>query len=396
MVGIVLEQHPDRAALFMQWKQMDWPLMWDPYNLLGLTAVPVTLLLDEHGVIRLSQPLVDKLDEIESAVLTRPFDAPVGATPPMPGVPDLGQLARAARSSTEPAAWREYAVALMLWGDDGDIDDAVDAARQAVALQPGDAASGWFALGVNLRRRYDSDRQQAGDFQAAIDAWIRALDSDPNNYVWRRRLQQYGPRLDKPYPFYDWVPKALAEIARRGGTPVTLSVEPGGAELAELTQVFGNAADDDAAPGVEPDPESRILADAGPLIDVEITLIPPRLAPGDSARVHVVLTPNPNRRAHWNNEADQTILWIDPPDGWEADTPHLTLPLPPDELSLEPRHFELELRAPEHIAAGVRYLRGYALYYICEDTSGVCLFRRQDIEIELCTETADQREPLKR
>lgn len=76
MAGVVLEQHPDRATLFMQWKQMDWPLMWDPYNLLGLTAVPLTLLLDEHGVIRLSQPLVDKLDDIESAVLTRRFDAP--------------------------------------------------------------------------------------------------------------------------------------------------------------------------------------------------------------------------------------------------------------------------------------------------------------------------------
>lgn len=395
MAGVVLEQHPDRARLFMQWKQMDWPLMWDPYNLLGLTAVPLTLLLDEDGVIRLSQPLVDKLDDIESAVLTRRFDAPVGAMRPTSAMPDLAQLARAAWTSTNAAAWGEYAVALTLWGGDGDLDDAVDAARQVVALQTDDASQ-WFALGVNLRRRYDSDRQQAGDFQAAVDAWARALDVDPNNYIWRRRLQQYGPRLDKPYPFYDWVPEALAEIEGRGITPVTLTVEPSGAEFAEPAQVFGDAAGDDATLDVEPDPDSRILADEEPLIDVETTVIPPRLAPGDPARVHVVLTPNTNRRVHWNNEAGETILWIDPPDGWETDVRHLTLAVPPDELSVEPRRFEFELRAPEDIGAGVLRLRGYALYYICEDITGVCLFRRQDIEIELSVTAADQREPLKR
>ena len=55
--------------------------------------------------------------------------------------------------------------------------------------------------------------------------------------------------------------------------------------------------------------------------------------------------------------------------GWEADVRHLTLAVPPDEVSVEPRRFEFELRAPEDIAAGVPRLRGYALYYICEDIS---------------------------
>ena len=26
MVGIIQEQHPDRARLFMQWKEMGWPI----------------------------------------------------------------------------------------------------------------------------------------------------------------------------------------------------------------------------------------------------------------------------------------------------------------------------------------------------------------------------------
>ena len=52
MVGIIQEQHPDRARLFMQWKQMGWPILVDSYNLLGVPYVPITLAVDEHGVIR--------------------------------------------------------------------------------------------------------------------------------------------------------------------------------------------------------------------------------------------------------------------------------------------------------------------------------------------------------
>jgi len=36
MVGIIEEQHPDRAQLFMQWKQMGWPVMVDSLNLLNV------------------------------------------------------------------------------------------------------------------------------------------------------------------------------------------------------------------------------------------------------------------------------------------------------------------------------------------------------------------------
>ncbi len=48
-VGIILEQHPERCRLFMQWKQMDWPVMVDSLNLLGMAVVPVTVAIDEHG-----------------------------------------------------------------------------------------------------------------------------------------------------------------------------------------------------------------------------------------------------------------------------------------------------------------------------------------------------------
>ena len=50
MVGIVQEQRPGRARLFMQWKQMDWPIMVDALNELGVAVVPITMFIDEHGI----------------------------------------------------------------------------------------------------------------------------------------------------------------------------------------------------------------------------------------------------------------------------------------------------------------------------------------------------------
>ena len=43
VVGILQEQHPDRCALFMQWKQMDWPVWLDALNLLQLPAASLYL-----------------------------------------------------------------------------------------------------------------------------------------------------------------------------------------------------------------------------------------------------------------------------------------------------------------------------------------------------------------
>src|SRR5277367_3947434 len=102
-----------------------------------------------------------------------------------------------------------------------------------------------------------------GDFQAAVNAWGHALELDPNQYIWRRRTEQYGPRLAKPYAFYDWVVQAKAEVSRRGETPVPLTVEPHGSELAgPVRDVLAQA----AGP-LEPDPNGQIHRDQERLIE---------------------------------------------------------------------------------------------------------------------------------
>ena len=60
-----------------------------------------------------------------------------------------------------------------------------------------------------------------------------------------------------------------------------------------------------------------------------------------------------------------------------------TLPIPPEPVTQETRTLEVELRAPEGIRAGRVTFPAYALYYVCEDVNGVCMYRRQDVELSV-------------
>src|SRR5215469_3607288 len=236
MAGIIEEQHPDRGRLFMQWKQMPWPVLVDSLDLLGVSAVPITLAVDEYGVIRMVNPAPG---EIEEKFINRTFERPVSLPEVANRAPDLDALKQATESNTV-VSWADYANAVVEWGGPQRTSEAIQAYQRALRLDP---ASGplHFRLGAAYRKRYDSNFRQPEDFQKAVEQWSAALEIDPNQYIWRRRIQQYGPRLDKPYPFYDWVATARKEIAVRGETPVPLSVEPAGAEIAHPEKTFAGS-----------------------------------------------------------------------------------------------------------------------------------------------------------
>lgn len=373
MAGIIQEQHPDRARLFMQWKRMDWPILVDPLNLLEVPVVPLTLAIDEHGIIRAVNP---PKETIEADFVSKRFAAPVAAA--------AARVTPASADVSRPAdeapleAWKEYGRQLFLWRPESAMDDAIRAFERVLARTPQDGPA-HFRLGVAYRARYDSAGRQAADFQNAVGHWERALAIDPNQYIWRRRIQQYGPRLDKPYPFYDWVPQARREIAARGEEPVPLAVEPGGAEFARPVKKFEEAADD----GPEPDPQGRIFRDHGELILAETVAVPFRIAPGSATRIHVIFRPNLDRKAHWNNEVDDLVLWVNPPVGWAVDARHHTAARPKQVVSQETRRVELELRCPDGASPGLVTVPAYALYYVCEDVDGMCLYRRQDVAVQV-------------
>jgi hypothetical protein len=376
MAGIVQEQHPDRARLFMQWKQMDWPVLVDPLNLLNVSVVPITLAIDEHGIIRHVNP---PREIIQTAFVEVDYPAPSeGASPAPVRAPAPAQIERA-RDALAPAEAARYGHARFLWAPDSAMETVLDAYADALTTDSRDAKT-HFRRGVALRARYDSAGRQPGDFAAAVESWQRALDLDPNQYIWRRRIQQYGPRLGKPYPFYDWVAEARAAIQARGETPAPLVVEPGGAELAHPTRDFAAGRETQAA---DPDPEGRVFRDDGDFIRLETVLVPPAIAPGDAVRVHLEFHPIAEKKAHWNNEVDGLEVWLEPPDGYELDYQRLSVPNPAAEVSAEVRRVEFEVRAAPGVEPAPSRLRGYALYYVCEDVDGTCLYRRQDIEVEI-------------
>ena len=376
LLAVIQEQHPQRCRLFAQWQKFDWPILHDPINLLGLGGVPVILAVDEHGVVRSTRP---KIDTFEADFVNKSFPPPESAPQAAgkPVAPDLAILRKRAQQAPSPKSWRELADALVLWGGADRINDAVDAYTKAAKLDPnhGDTQ---FRLGVAYRMRFESPDRRTNDFQAAVDRWTAARATNPNQYIWRRRIEQYGPRLTKPYSFYDWVNTAKAEIAARGQRPIALSVEPSGAEFAYPAKNF--AEDDSTAQ--PPDPQGRILRDAQGLIRTEVAVVPPRIKPGAAARVHLTMRPNVKLKAHWNNEAQPLLLWVDTPQGWQVAKRLITAEQGKQPETDEPRHLEFEVRSPADYR-GTAKLQAYALYYVCEDVGGSCRFVRQDIPIDV-------------
>ena len=369
-LGIVVEQHPDRARLFMQWKQFDWPLLWDPFNLLELPAVPITMILDADGVIRLLQPRLDRADDVVEVV--RNGFEPIASAADMPSpVPGASALVAPAVDGRE--AWSDHAVSLSLWGGLGRIDDAV--AASARAIEDGGDGRSWFRRGVILRMRHDSDRRRPSDFAESTDAWTRALDFDPANYVWRRRLQQYGPRLAKPYAFYDWIVTARQEVGERGEFPVELAAEPERAEFsAPLT------GDEPVRTDQPPLPDARIAEDEQ-WVDATVNVVPSRVRPGDAARVHVDLRPGAGNEIHWNNETGPGGFWVESLTDWSVDPVYQDVGVPPEPTSDERRHLEFEVRVPATAPSGPHSFTAQALYAVCDDETGVCMIRRRTIPI---------------
>ncbi len=375
VLGIAQEQHPNRCRLFAQWHKFNWPILHDPINVMQVRGVPIEVAIDEHGIVRSLRP---NLKTFEEEFLDKTF-APNGKESQSKSEkairPDLAVLRRRAEQSRSSDAWRQLGDALVLWRGLAEVNDAIDAYTQAIKIKPEDGDA-HFRLGVCYRIRYESKQRMSTDFQTAVDHWTKARQIEPNQYIWRRRIEQYGPRLTKPYPFYDWVETAAREIRARGEKPVELRVLPTGSEMALPNRSF-DIEQGDVKP---PDPQGRIVRDVQNLILTEVTVVPPHVKPGEVVRVHVTLRPNNKRKAHWNNEAEPLKLWIDPLLGWQVQSQLLTAPQGDKPETSEPRHLEFELRAAAD-ASGTSKLSAYALYYVCEGAGGTCSFLRQDIPI---------------
>ncbi|MFQ5677419.1 MAG: hypothetical protein ACE5G1_16140, partial [bacterium] len=133
----------------------------------------------------------------------------------------------------------------------------------------------------------------------------------------------------------------------------------------------------------EPDPDGRIIRDKGEFNRVHSVAVPSTNQKSFVSRIHLQFTPNEEAKAHWNNEVDDLELWVNPPDGWVVNSKKTTAPNPKSAISQETREIEFELKSRENPDGKSVIIPTYALYYVCEDVNGACLYRRQDIPIKL-------------
>jgi hypothetical protein len=204
VVAIASEQHRERTALWADWQAIDWPILWDPFNLTGSLAVPNAILVDASGIVVATgvrpDGLAEALEGLEPATVIDTLEIPP---------PQLAQLDRLAADDPERPLFE--ALSRCLWSGAAPTEADLEILR---AVASGDERRGdqVFWSGVAERLAYDAAGGRGPGFARAIAAWQDAYALVPNQYIWRRRIQQYGPRLDQPYDFYAWIPEAVGAV----------------------------------------------------------------------------------------------------------------------------------------------------------------------------------------
>ena len=389
MIGVVQEQHPDRARLYKQWRQLDWPIAVDSLNLLDLAAVPIPVAIDESGIVRLGRPsptsfAKEFLEKSYTAVNVPQGYNRAERADPM-------SLSRAARQGGSAEAYRALGDACFMDAELNLLPRAVWAYEKAIEIEPRDGRA-HFRLGVALRRRSEGARRKVDDAQAAVASWGEALAINPNQYIWRRRIQQYGPRLDKPYDFYSWVAQARDEIKARGEQPIVLATEPTGSELIAppRRRRKGLSPSEPLADGrgseaqmKNPDPQGKINRDKTHMVNIETVVTPARVQPGQRVRVRTKFRLHEKTRPYWNNEAREgLVMWVDPPKSCALGEGRLSYTNLPEAESQETRLLEFELAVSKNAPTGEVKLPAYALYYVCQNKGGKCLYLRQDFDVK--------------
>lgn len=354
ILGVVQEQHAERAQLYKQWKQYDFPIAQDATTELKLDKVPIPVLIDQFGVVRKVGARPQEL----ASFIKKDFEPPSEETNVAEKTdPEITALIRQGNEVMRAESGVDYEKAIAMFG-------------KAVELESNHGEA-LFSLGVAYRMRFD-DSGNPEDFANASKNWGLALKSNPNQYIWRRRIEQYGPRLAKPYPFYDWIEKANKEIAKRGERPIALKVALTGTEV---TSPRAPVKDEQVE---NPDPESKITQDEK-FVNVTATCVPS--AARDKSRMRVHLHCN-IKGAKWNHEAPPMQVWVNESSSGtpESRLIEFTGPRSADSMA-DPKTIDFEFRLTDKDQQNKK-VQGFVLFHSCDD-SGVCYYLRKDFDLPI-------------
>lgn len=338
VIGVLEEQHFERAALYAQWQRFDFPMLWDPLNVMDVAVVPIHLLVDGGGVIRYRNPSEADFKEF------------MAANYEVSGRGGAGKLGGVG----------------FLAGDRLVMEGKLDEALKVYDGMKDVGGRLHFRRGVVWRMKFDAGGDPA-DFGRAVRAWRDAREVDGGQYIWRRRIQQYGPQSDKPYPFYDWVATAEKEVRARGEVPVKLSVNLTASELASPKGEVGVVLLEK-----EPDAKGELVLDDG---DFEVlpVVLPATDGKKGVYRVHLVM--RPKGKFSWNNEGGAMEVWLGEGDGHVKG---FSMPVNAEvATSSEVRDGEFEWVVKE----GQKQISGYVVFHVCEKESGVCTVMRKSFEV---------------
>lgn len=381
VLGVVQEQHAERAQLYKQWKQYKFPIVQDSFTELGLAVVPIPILIDENGFVIATRIRPSGIANLVATETEKRETAP-GLEPNSANVEWLSKNNGSLEQSERDL---ELADCHLRTASIGSIKKAIKLYHSLLKESPDDPSDKTlnglieFRLGVANRMLYDLGSGKAPDlFLTASIHWSNALAINPNQYIWRRRIQQYGPRQIKPYPFYDWVEQAQKDIVARGETPVPLLVPLSGAEIAQRQNKMSAPAN-----SIEnPDPESKILLAAAERVHTHSVVVPDRVKPGQSVRVHLRFD---LKNCKWNNESETMVVWVNENAKGIRSHSKLDVVGSREPESKETRTVEFEFQTDKDADSPIE-ISGYALAYLCK-TDGQCVYRR--IEFKVPVKTVD-------
>lgn len=381
VIGVIQEQHAERCRLYRQWKEYEFPIVQDAFTGLGLAVVPVPVLIDEFGIVVKNRPRVNTITDWVNQLSVPPENDAPKLDSEHATVKWLSQKFESDQSAETMCALGDANLKL---GTDSSSRESIRCYLKSLSMDDLDESLRGalnFRLGVAYRMLFDLTEvksQDSSDFSTACDYWGKALAESPNQYIWRRRIQQYGPRQIKPYPFYDWVEEAQADIVKRGETPFPLTVPLTGSEIAQPNRVFSVASE--VLPN--PDSQGKITRDNGVFVEVHSTVVPAVIAPGESVRVHLRFDLND---ATWNNESDDLVVWINNSESGTVSQARLEVANVKESSSTEAKTVEFEIKTGDDVGQDM-IVNGYVLYYVCESEGDQCLYRRQDFSIPLSIE----------